>query len=250
MIWQSPRNCPCLLPCVVPFACFLLSYPLFFFHRAGGVLAPWHLCLTSGEQKMEAVCAASSHLRLILFLLLPVKVLEQNKTALCGVSVDIRTLKEECLRSTAVLVVQNHKSQESGEHTSACALLHCSFLVGWRHQGQVSEPLKDWHRRLVRGKRRPFPHPSLLKLCLSLSMTFDSIMMDSNSYLLFLEHDAECISMAAFCLNLSVPLGTHSFEFPKIPRQECLTSDDNHCRFRFEKIFGFLELLLEEDLFI
>jgi len=58
---------------------------------------------------------------------LPDKKLEQNKTALCGVSVDMWTLKEKCMRSTVVLVVQNHRSQESGGHAGA---LHCSFLVG------------------------------------------------------------------------------------------------------------------------
>lgn len=60
-----------------------LSFP-----RAEGLLAPWHLCLTSGEQeKTEAVCAPSSHLGLILFFLLPDKVLEQTQTvvwAFCG----------------------------------------------------------------------------------------------------------------------------------------------------------------------
>lgn len=175
---SSALCCPLCLFSPVPSP---LSFP-----RAGGVPALWHLCLTSGEQeKMEAVCAPSSHLKLILFLLLPDKVLEQNKTALSGVCMDVRTLREDWMRSTVVLMVQNRKSQESGGHTGACALVYCSFLVGWRHQGQVSEPLKDWHGRLMRGKIDPFPHPSLLKLCSSLSVTFDSIITDSNSYLLF-----------------------------------------------------------------
>lgn len=44
---------------------------------------------------MEAICALFSHLRLKLFLLLPDKVLEQKRSTLCGVSMDICTLKEE-----------------------------------------------------------------------------------------------------------------------------------------------------------
>lgn len=221
---------------------FSCAIPSFFPQGWGCASSIASVC---GEQeRMEAVCVPSSHLRLILFLLLPDKVLKQNKTALWGVSVDAQTLREEWMRSTVVLVVQNHKSQESGGRAGACAFLHCSFLVRWRHQGQVSQSLKE---RIVRGKKDPFPHPFFLKLCSSLSMTFDSIMTDSN--LLFLEHDPGCILVAAFYLNLSVPLGTHSFEFPRIPRQEYLTSNDSHCWFRFKKIFAFLELLQEESLF-
>lgn len=68
--------------------------------------------------------------------------------------------------------------------------------------------------------------------------------------MLFLERDPERVSMAAFFLNLSVQLGTHSFEFPKVARWEFLTSDDSHCSFRFEKLFAILKLLQEEGLFI
>lgn len=168
---SSVLCCPLCLFSPVP---SLLSFP-----RAGCMPAPWHLCLTSGEQeKVEASCPPSSHLKLVLFLLLSDKVLEQNIAALCRVSVDRWTLGEAWARSTVVLLVQNCKSQESGGHGVA-ALLHCSFSVAWRHQGQVWEPLKDWHKRLVRGKINPFPHLSLLKLCSSLSTTFCSIMTDS-----------------------------------------------------------------------
>lgn len=156
-----------------------------------------------------------------------------------------RGMSEEhsCVGGTELQVPGDWRTQ------GTCALLHCSFSVAWRHQGQVWEPLKDWHKRLVRGKIDPFLHRSLLKLYSSMSMTFCNIITDSK-----LPHvsgaPSRKYSNGCFLFELERATWYSQFWVSRDTRAGVLDFRWQPLSFRFEKIFAFLELSLEERLFV
>lgn len=146
---SSVLCCPLCLFSPVP---SLLSFP-----RAGCMPAPWHLCLTSGEQeKVEAFCPPSSHLKLVLFLLLSDKVLEQNIAALCicGQMDTRRGMSEE--HSCVV----GAELQVPGKWTTWG---NCSFALQLLSSVKAPGPSLRTSERLAQevseGKDQPFSSP-------------------------------------------------------------------------------------------